>query len=259
MKALDETALQYPILEYDNDSKAIISPSLSHRPLPGAKRCVMCFFREVIGRVAKDYRARVKTVLKTEFVDHTVYEMEYRGEPLAFFHPGIGAPLAAALMDEMIAHGYSRFVACGGAGVLDREVQAGKVVIPVAAVRDEGTSYHYVSPGREIEIDPTVRDALETNLQANGVPYVKTKTWTTDAFFRETEKRRDRRLAEGCLTVEMECAAFAAVAQHQNVMFGQYLYGGDDISGPDWDGRDWRSQSVRENLFWLAADACLAL
>ncbi|MBN2353763.1 MAG: nucleoside phosphorylase [Spirochaetales bacterium] len=259
MNVAHEVTQNYPILEYDADSKAIISPSLSHRPLPGAERCVICFFREVIDRVANEYRLRVKTVLTTQFADHPVYEIEYRGGPLAFFHPGVGAPLAAALMDEMIAHGYSKFVACGGAGVLDREVQAGKVVIPRAAVRDEGTSYHYVAPAREIEIPPAIIAALETNLKEKGVPFVAAKTWTTDAFFRETEARRDRRRAEGCLTVEMECASFAAVAQHRNVLFGQYLYGGDNISGPEWDERGWRTHSVRESLFWLAADACLAL
>ncbi len=251
--------MMYPILEYDSDSKAIITPSRNHRPLEGAEYCVLCFFREVIDKVAKEYRVRLKTVLKTEFADHPVYEIEYRGAPVAFLHPGIGAPLAAALMDEMIAHGYSKFVACGGAGVLDREVQAGKIVIPSSAVRDEGTSYHYIGPGREIGILPAVSAVLEENLSANGVPYVVAKTWTTDAFFRETEKRRDLRKKEGCLTVEMECAAFAAVARHRDVLFGQYLYGGDDVSGSEWDPRDWNRHTVREHLFWLAADACLTL
>jgi uridine phosphorylase len=249
----------YPILEFDGDSKAIITPSIQHQPLEGAEYCVLCFFREVIDRVVKEYCVRLKTVLKTEFADHPVYEIEYHGEPVAFLHPGIGAPLAAALMDEMIAHGYFKFVACGGAGVLDREVQAGKIVIPKAAVRDEGTSYHYLGAGREVEIPPAVVAALEMNLLTKDVPYVVSKTWTTDAYFRETEKRRDRRRAEGCLTVEMECAAFAAVAKYRNVVFGQYLYGGDDISGPDWDPRAWHRHSVRENLFWVSAEACLAL
>lgn len=85
---------------------------------------------------------------------------------------------------------------------------------------------------------------------------------TFEAMLRDSmlmEKRRDLRRAEGCLTVEMECAAFAAVARHRNVLFGQYLSRGDDISGPEWDDRGWRGRSIREELFWLAADACLAL
>jgi uridine phosphorylase len=249
----------YPILEFDADSRPVISPSLYIQPLPGAKHCVMCFFREVIEKAAREKQARMRAVLKGEYGESPIYEIEHRGKPLAFFHSGVGAPVAAGLMEEAIAYGYSKFVACGAAGVLDSAIQAGKIVIPSSAVRDEGTSYHYVAPSREIDLDPQTVRRLEENLKAGGLPYIVAKTWTTDAFYRETEKRRDRRRAEGCLTVEMECAAFAAVARHRSVVFGQYLYGGDDISGPDWDGRGWEKQSVRETLFWLAADACVTL
>jgi uridine phosphorylase len=50
--------------------------------------------------------------------------------------------------------GCAKFVACGGAGVLDREIQPGHPVVPTAAVRDEGTSYHYLPPGREVSASP---------------------------------------------------------------------------------------------------------
>jgi uridine phosphorylase len=69
-----------------------------------------------------------------------------------------------------------------------------------------------------------------------------------------------QRKAEGCLTVEMEAAAFFAVAQFRGVQFAQILYGGDDLSGSEWDHRHWdKHTSVREKLFWLAAEACLLL
>ena len=58
----------------------------------------------------------------------------------------------------------------------------------------------------------------------------------------------------------MEAAAFFAVAQFRGVLFAQMLYGGDDVSGNEWDSRRWQSRaSIREKLFWLAAEACLAL
>lgn len=86
------------------------------------------------------------------------------------------------------------------------------------------------------------------------------KTWTTDAPYRETQSMIDARRAEGCLTVEMEAASLIAVAQFRKVLLGQILYAGDDLSGENWDKRGWQSrQEVRENLFWLAADACLEI
>ena len=69
-----------------------------------------------------------------------------------------------------------------------------------------------------------------------------------------------RRVAEGCLTVEMEAAAFFAVAAFRGVSFGQLLYAGDDLSGEAWDARGWETHaSGRELLFRLAAEAVLEL
>ncbi len=91
-------------------------------------------------------------------------------------------------------------------------------------------------------------------------PYLIGKTWTTDGIYRETPAKIAQRKAEGCITVEMEAAAFFAVAQFRGVTFAQILYGGDDVSGDVWDNRDWLSRkSVRERLFWLAVEACLNL
>ena len=86
------------------------------------------------------------------------------------------------------------------------------------------------------------------------------KTWTTDGLYRETRGKVERRVAEGCLTVEMEAAAFFAVAAFRGVSFGQLLYAGDDLSGDAWDNRGWDSHAGgRELLFRLAAEACLEL
>jgi uridine phosphorylase len=102
--------------------------------------------------------------------------------------------------------------------------------------------------------------AIERTLQKHKVEYLLAKTWTTDAPYRETPAKVQRRRAEGCLAVEMEAAAFFAVAQFRGATFAQILYGGDDVSGDEWDERNWQAQtSVRERLFWLAAEACLSL
>jgi len=126
------------------------------------------------------------------------------------------------------------------------------------AIRDEGVSYHYIQPGREVLADEVGVRALIDTLGKRGIPYRVGKTWTTDAPYRETPDMIAKRKEEGCLSVEMESAGLMAVAQFRNVIFGQVLYGGDDLSGPLWDDRAWRSRGeIRENLFWLCADACL--
>ncbi len=103
-------------------------------------------------------------------------------------------------------------------------------------------------------------EAIVATAERHGVPHVTGATWTTDALYRETRGKVDARVAEGCLTVEMEAAAFFAVAAFRGVTFGQVLYAGDDLSGEAWDQRGWDEHtSGRETLFRIAAEAVLAL
>ncbi|MGD2157672.1 MAG: nucleoside phosphorylase, partial [Anaerolineales bacterium] len=191
---------------------------------------------------------------------HPVYEIEYRDQRLAFFHPGIGASIAAALLEEVIAFGCRKFIACGGCGVLEKDVALGHLIVVSSAVRDEGVSYHYLPPAREIQADEVGVKALLGVLNEREIPALVGKTWTTDAPYRETTEKIRRRKKEGCLVVEMEAAGMMAVAQYRKVPFGQILYAGDDLSGAEWDHRGWQSRSdVRERLFWLSADAVLAM
>jgi uridine phosphorylase len=133
-------------------------------------------------------------------------------------------------------------------------------VVLSSAIRDEGTSFHYLPPARHIDFDPEARQVLQDTLEERGAPYVAGKTWTTDAPYRETPRKIAARRDEGCLTVEMEASALAAVAAFRGVSLAQVVYCGDDLAGESWDHRSWQSLSdVREDLFDLAATAALAL
>ena len=249
----------YPILEYDAAPEAVIEPKQQIAPEDVPTHAVICFFQGVISRLAQEHGAKVIKHLRSEIGTHPIYELEVSGKRLAVFQPGVGAPLAASLLEETIALGCRDFIACGGAGVLRREIAVGHIVIPTSAVRDEGTSYHYLPPSREVAPHPEALAAIETVLRAHNIEYVTGKTWTTDAIFRETPGKVARRRDEGCLTVEMEAAAFFAVAQFRGIRLAKMLYGGDDVSSEAWDSRHWASHDVREQLFWLAAEACLSL
>jgi len=249
-----------PILEFDPSPTAVIEPNETIDPIDIPSRVVLCFFQDVIGKVVADHDARVVDHVVSEIGRNPIYELTFEGRRLALVHPGVGAPLAAGFLEELIARGCRTFVACGGAGVLVPDVTLGHVVVPTAAIRDEGTSYHYLPPGREVSPTQPAIDAIVQTLERHHVPHVTGKTWTTDGLYRETRGKVERRVAEGCLTVEMEAAAFFAVAAFRGVSFGQLLYAGDDLSGDSWDHRDWDDHaSGRELLFRLAAEACLRL
>lgn len=251
---------QFPILEFDSAKKAILEPEILIEKQDVPKQCVICFFPEVIQGLVENHDARVLAHSVSEIGTHPLYEIDYEGKRLAFFHPGIGAPLAAALMEEVIARGCRKFMACGGCGVLDKEIAVGHLLVPEIALRGEGTSYYYQPPSREIEMDSKAVSAIELVLKRHGLDYILTKTWTNDAIYRETQEKVLAYREEGCLAVEMETAAFIAVARFRGVDFGQILYGGDAVDVEAWDGRAWNSrEDVRKNLFWLAAEAVFEL
>lgn len=249
-----------PILEFDPDPDALIHPrrQVAARDLP--EHAVPCFFADVIAGLAARPDAKVHHELSAEHGAWPVFEIDVDGRGLVVFHPEVGAPLAAGFLEEVIALGCRRFVACGGAGAVAPGLTVGALVVPTSAVRDEGTSYHYAPPDAVLGPSPAALAAVTAALEAAGTPFVTGPTWTTDGFYRETAAKVARRRAAGCLTVEMETAAFFAVAAFRGVEFAQILYAGDDLSGPEWADRGWRSRlDLREALFWLAADACLRL
>ena len=251
----------YPILEYDGTVEALIDPfKQKKRDIPTLG--VFTFFNDVIKKLASEGKIKEIHVMKSEIGDNPVYEFipeeeEQNTQRVLLFHPGLGAPLSAGTLDELIGLGLQYVIVCGGAGVLDGNIVRGHIIIPIKAVRDEGTSYHYLAPSRYTGPTPEAIQALETVLEKHDVPYIKGTTWTTDAYYRETkEKINLRREIDQCITVEMEASAFFAVAAFRKIALGQLLYAGDDVSGDTWDFRDWvNNKSVREKLVWLAKEA----
>ena len=250
----------YPILEFDEGREAIIEPSKAIKHRDVAEHCVICFFRETIEHVTEELSLQPLRPIRTGMGDIPVYSGVYQGISLAILSAPVGAALAAGCLEEIIARGGRKFVACGGAGVLDHSIESGAIIVPTSALRDEGTSYHYLPPSREVSPTADAVAAIREILKESGCRYIEGKTWSTDGFYRETKERVARRRKEGCIAVEMEAAAFFAVAQFRNVQLAQLLYGVDDVSGAEWEPRIMGEKvPARDALFWLALKACLRL
>jgi uridine phosphorylase len=259
-QAVASTRSVSPLLEFDTARIAIIEPSQVIEPIDIAEHCVLCFFQEVIAELVREgAQTRHLHTGQSEVGDYPVYELDYGGRRLAVVHPGVGAPAAAARFERVIALGCRKFIVCGGAGVLDGAIEVGDIVVPSSAIRDDGTSHHYLRPAREVAPTRSALAAIEAVLSENHHDYVRGKTWTTDAVYRETRQRANRRRREGCVVVDMEAAAFFAVARFRGVECAQILYGGDSLAGRRWDPRGWNRHAMRERLFHLAAQACLRL
>jgi uridine phosphorylase len=240
--------MTYPILEYDSTRLAFIEPSQVIQPRDVPEACVICFFQEVIDKVVAVHQAQRLVENRWEDGPHPICEIVYRGQRLAFFHPGIGAPLAAALLEEVIGFGCRKFIACGGCGVLQPDLAVGHLILVSGAVRDEGVSYHYLPPAREVIANEAGVRALTTILRQRGLPYQEGKTWTTDAPYRETPTKIAQRRAEGCLTVEMAAARFA------NDAALAYLSRALDLTPADAVDERYKLLCAREQIYELQGE-----
>jgi uridine phosphorylase len=247
------------LTEFDPDERAVLEPADTVRDgrLPG--RLLLCFFQDVLAEAVAPHLEPIHH-LRSEIGPNPVWVDGEGDGAVAILHPGVGAPLAATFLEEAIAAGARTVVAVGGAGSLHPGQTLGRIVVASAAVRDEGTSFHYLPPARTVEADPGLVAAATALLSEREVPHLVASTWTTDAPYRETQGKVARRRAEGCATVEMETAAFYAVARFRGVRMLQLLYAADDVSGATWDERGWMDASeVRHGLFRLGLDLVRSL
>jgi uridine phosphorylase len=252
---------KYPILEFDNDRSALVEPSKiikKNQKMPN--HCVLCFFQDVISNLHEEKKITEITHLGSEIGRNPIYNINGNEPAMALLHPGVGAPLAACFLEEVIALGGTKFIVCGGAGILDSSHKLGELIVPISAIRDEGTSYHYMSPSREVAPTTHALEAIKTTLLRADIPFKLTKTWTTDALYRETIEKINMRRENGCTCVEMEAAAFFAVARFRKVEIAQILYAGDDVSGEVWDSRNWDNlKEIRKKVLEIAVDSCSCL
>lgn len=246
----------------DISATALIDPTdTTERIKDFPKICVSTFSDNIIRKFASMEQAEQIAELYTANGAMPVYKIRYKDTDIAFYQSRVGAPACVVGFEEVVAMGAERFVLFGSCGVLDDEKVKGKIIIPVSAVRDEGTSYHYAAPSTEIEADERCVNVLERVLQDLGCPYVKGKTWTTDGIYRETLSTIGERKEEGCLAVEMECASMLAASQYRKIPFIQFLYGADNLGDDTWEIRDLMQYGLEsaEKYMALAFECGLAL
>ena len=172
--------------------------------------------------------------------DDNVYAVTHKNKRIAAYQTMVGGPASVGRLEAMIAWGVKKFVFFGCCGVLDKDIADGNFIVPTAAYRDEGTSYHYAKASDYIEVKTA--DKLSDIMTELKLPHVKGRTWTIDAFFRETQNNMQKRKSEGCLTVEMECASIMAAGQFRGVEVYQFLYAADNLDSAEWEIRSLGSE-----------------
>jgi uridine phosphorylase len=121
----------------------------------------------------------------------------------------VGAPFAVLVAEELFASGCKLLISIMSAGQIAPVQAPPYFVILDRALRDEGTSYHYLPPAEySVADEHLVRLALKS-LSLAGITVQVGAAWTTNAPFRETAEAITAAKDAGILAVEMEAAALA--------------------------------------------------
>ena len=242
--------------EFDPERRAVINPDQVIKPVENMPEvAVTCFSRRTFERMLEDLDTEIITWNGTANGEEPVYRAVYKGMPIALFILDVGAPVSVGMLEEVFQMGVQKVVVFGNCGVLDSRIEDCSIIIPDRALRDEGTSYHYAPSSDEIEVNQKSMKMFTELLDELHVKYTVGKTWTTDSFYRETPEKVKRRKAAGCICVEMECSANAAVCDFRGKKLLQFFYAADNLDAEEWDSRSLANHSRMEDKNRIAAIA----
>lgn len=191
---------------------------------------ILCYQNSLMEYVLKHHK-----VTRAPGLCREMYLLDETGGRVAIAgNFGIGAPAAVATFEELIAFGVKRFVSVGTAGALLKGVNAGDLMVCERAIRDEGTSHHYLKPSKYAYPSPRMTEAIKAALKAGGREFFCGTTWTIDAVYRETAAEVKRYQREGVATVEMEASALFAAARTRGAEIGAMFTISDSLADLKW-------------------------
>lgn len=156
------------------------------------------------------------------------------GYPFAVIASPMGAPMAVMLLEQLIALGARRLLYLGFCGALVPSYRIGDLFLPLHAIREEGTSYHYLPADVVPRASLHVQAVLHAQAQQRHVPVQQGPIWTTDAPYRETPHKIRQFQEASVHAVDMEMAAVFAVGQYRQCEVGALLVVSDECYHPVW-------------------------
>lgn len=145
---------------------------------------------------------------------HTdLYSFTYEGLCFGIVGCAVGAPFAVLVAEELFASGCRLLISMTSAGQILPVKSPPYFIIIDRALRDEGTSYHYLDAADYSTVDNDLLMLCKDALTSIGNSVLVGATWTTDAPFRETAEAIATAKNTGVLAVEMEAAALYAFAK----------------------------------------------
>ena len=234
------------------DSEEILLPKMIYKPYDLPMRTVIVTFsKDTIEELKARKLIQPMWGLEVRSVSGTYDIYKVKDYPdIGVFMTIPGAAGTVAFLEEVAYRCKAEnFVFYGSSGALT-DLAEGKIVVPDKALRDEGTSYHYQTSEDWIDIPCSMEVARI--FDELGIEYVKGRTWTTDAIYRETKEEVSRHREEGCLVAEMEIAAVQAMCTYRGYRFYPFVYSADSLHSETWEPRILGNLAIDERLKYFA-------
>ena len=244
--------------EYDNNKKAIFNPEnlvskIDDLPEIG----ITCFSKKLLDRFVETFNGEKIAEIKNANGRVPVYKIKYQNMELALYMSLVGASACSVQYEEILAMGLEKLIVFGTCGVLDKSIDDLAIIVPISAIRDEGTSYHYMKASDEIAVNEKYINEFNEILDKIGISSIMGTVWTTDAPYRETRNKVLKRKEQGCICVDMECASINAVAKFRGKELFQFFYAADNLDAAKWDKRSLGNidrLSEKEKIVYLALE-----
>lgn len=226
------------LAEFDNDRNAIINPERLIKKIESMpKIAVSCYSITSFNLMISELNAIPIAFSSTANGRTVIYKANFKNVALALFMNNVGAASSVSLLEDVYAMVVEKIILFGTCGVLDKSIKDCSIIIPTSAFRDEGTSYHYQPASNEIRVNTNCVDVLADLAKKNKLDYRIGKVWTTDAIYRETYTKMQKRKENGCICVDMECSANQALANFRRKGIIQFFHAADNLDCYEWDPR----------------------
>jgi purine-nucleoside phosphorylase len=251
------------LMEYDDEIISTFNPEELETKIDNFPKIgVTCFSNKIIDRYIELHNPEIIGQISSANGKIPIYKIIYKGVPIALFMSRVGAPACTIGYEEVLAMGLEKLIMFGTCGVLDKRIEDCSIIIPNSAVRDEGTSYHYLKGADEVLVNDKYQQEFIEILEEHNYNYTIGKTWTIDAPYRETRGKVLKRKEQGCICVEMECASMVAVAKFRNKDFFNFFYAADNLDNIKWDKRSLGCDdrlSAKERILLLAFELAIRI
>ena len=191
-------------------------------PEPVPEICVLEFDGDLTDWIVS---TGIATPYKSWACFHTaMFSFEVDGVTCGVVPRTIGGPYAVLVAEQMAASGARVVLGLTSAGRVSSTMPVPGLVAVKRAIRDEGTSYHYLRPSTSVGALPRLASLLESELRKQPLPVLSGTVWTTDAPYRETAEQLAHHAKTGILAVEMQAASLFAFSKARRFPVGMVAY-----------------------------------